>query len=126
MSVLGADMGPTRTWIDLGWSVDTLEWSIATLEVGSLRASMRPIGRSQRTAGTQRPTSRSPAPRLGPRPPRTPADTLVTYVTHRESFVPGRRTARVGDRRWFGGPLVGPRREDEVQAPRMLRKQSLQ
>ena len=28
--------------------------------------------------------------------------------------------------RWFGGPLVGPRREDEDQLPRMLRKQSLQ
>jgi hypothetical protein len=43
-----------------------------------------------------------------------------------ESIDPGRLTARVGDLRWFGGPLVGPRREDLGQPPRWLRKQSLQ
>ena len=44
----------------------------------------------------------------------------------RESIDPGRLTTRVGDLRWFGGPWIDPRREDEDQAPRMLRKQSLQ
>ena len=43
-----------------------------------------------------------------------------------ESNDPGRLTARVADRGWFGGPLVGPHREGLGQAPRMLRKQSLQ
>ena len=44
----------------------------------------------------------------------------------RESIDPGRLTTRVGDLRWFGGPLVGPRREDPGQPPRWVRKQSLQ
>ena len=42
-----------------------------------------------------------------------------------ESNDPGRLTTRVGSR-WFGGPWVGPRREDWVSRRAWLRKQSLQ
>ena len=54
------------------------------------------------------------------------ADGRPADVRARESNDPGRLTARVADRRWFGGPWVGPHREDLGQPPRMLRKQSLQ